>query len=81
MDSYTPTPRTRVRRLAKRGNYDKVAVHAILDQGFICHVGFAVDQQPYVIPTIYARSADTIFVHGSAVSRTNPDGVSRCASP
>jgi nitroimidazol reductase NimA-like FMN-containing flavoprotein (pyridoxamine 5'-phosphate oxidase superfamily) len=81
MDNYTPTPRTRVRRLAKRGNYDKVAVHAILDQGFICHVGFAVDAQPYVIPTIYARSGDTIYVHGSAVSRmlrTMTQGVAVC---
>jgi hypothetical protein len=45
-------------------------VHAILDEGFICHVGFAVDAQPYVIPTVYARAGDTIYVHGSAVGRT-----------
>jgi hypothetical protein len=69
MDNYTATPRTRIRRLPKRGSYDKLAVHAILDQGFICHVGFAVDAQPYVIPTIYARDGATLFVHGSAVSR------------
>jgi nitroimidazol reductase NimA-like FMN-containing flavoprotein (pyridoxamine 5'-phosphate oxidase superfamily) len=69
MDDYTPTSRTRVRRLPKRASYDKPAVHAILDEGFICHVGFAVDAQPYVIPTIYARAGDTIYVHGSAVSR------------
>jgi nitroimidazol reductase NimA-like FMN-containing flavoprotein (pyridoxamine 5'-phosphate oxidase superfamily) len=69
MNDYTPTSRTRVRRLPKRGNYDKAAIHAILDEGFICHVGFAVDQQPYVIPTIYARDGDTIYLHGSAVSR------------
>lgn len=69
MDNFTPTSRTRVRRLPKRGHYDKLAVHAILDEGFICHVGFVVDAQPYVIPTIYARSDDTIYVHGSAVSR------------
>jgi uncharacterized protein len=69
MDNYTATPRTRIRRLPKRGNYDKSAVHAILDQGFICHVGFAVDAQPYVIPTIYARDDATLFVHGAAVSR------------
>jgi uncharacterized protein len=70
MDNYTPTSRTRIRRLPKRGSYDKLAVHAILDEGFVCHVGFAVDAQPYVIPTIYARAGDTIYVHGSAVSRT-----------
>lgn len=69
MDNYTPTSRTKVRRLPKRASYDKLAVHAILDEGFICHVGFAVEAQPYVIPTIYARADDTIYVHGSAVSR------------
>jgi uncharacterized protein len=69
MDNYTPTSRTKVRRLPKRGSYDKAVVHAILDEGFICHVGFAVDSQPYVIPTVYARSGDTIYLHGSAVSR------------
>ena len=69
MDNYTPTSRTKVRRLPKRASYDKLTVHAILDQGYICHVGFAVDCQPYVIPTVYARDGDTIYVHGSAVSR------------
>jgi hypothetical protein len=70
MDNYPPTSRTKIRRLPKRGSYDKLAVHAILDEGFICHVGFAVDAQPYVIPTVYARAGDTIYVHGSAVGRT-----------
>jgi uncharacterized protein len=69
MDSFTPTGRTTVHRLAKRGVYDKAEVYAILDEGFICHVGFAVDGQPYVIPTGYARSGDEIFLHGSAASR------------
>jgi nitroimidazol reductase NimA-like FMN-containing flavoprotein (pyridoxamine 5'-phosphate oxidase superfamily) len=81
MDTYTATSRTRIRRLPKRGSYDKAAVHAILDQGFICHVGFAVDAQPYVIPTIYARDDATLFVHGSAVSRmlrTLTQGVPVC---
>jgi uncharacterized protein len=70
MDNYTATPRTKVRRLPKRASYDKLTVHAILDQGYICHVGFAVDGQPYVIPTVYARAAATLYIHGSAVSRT-----------
>jgi hypothetical protein len=69
MDSYTPTSRTKVRRLSKRASYDKLAVHAILDEGFVCHIGFALDAQPYVIPTIYARAGDTLYVHGSAASR------------
>ena len=69
MDTFTPTERTTVRRLAKRGVYDKAEVYAILDEGFICHVGFAIDGQPYVIPTGYARLGDEIFLHGSAASR------------
>src|SRR6202163_1029771 len=70
MANYTATPRTKVRRLPKRASYDKRTVHSILDQGYICHVGFAVDGQPYVIPTVYARAAATLYIHGSAVSRT-----------
>src|SRR5579863_4123641 len=81
MDNYTPTSRTKVRRLPKRGSYDKTIIHAILDEGFVCHVGFAVDSQPYVIPTVYARAGDMIYVHGSAVSRmlrTLAQGIAVC---
>jgi hypothetical protein len=67
---YTPTPRTTVRRLKKRAVYDKAAVHAILDEGYICHVGFVVETQPYVIPTIYARCDSTLYFHGAVASRT-----------
>jgi nitroimidazol reductase NimA-like FMN-containing flavoprotein (pyridoxamine 5'-phosphate oxidase superfamily) len=69
METYTPTGRTQVKRLPKRGVYDHAQVHAILDEGFICHVGFVVDGQPYVIPTGYARSGDRLYIHGSAASR------------
>ena len=69
METYTPTERTQVKRLAKRGVYDHARIHAILDEGFICHVGFAVDGQPYVIPTGYARAGDRLYIHGSAASR------------
>jgi len=69
MPTYTPTERTQVRRLPKRAVYDKAQVHAILDEGFLCHVGFAVDGQPYVIPTLYARVGERIYFHGSAASR------------
>src|SRR6267154_4233359 len=69
MTAFTPTPRTQVRRLPARGVYDRTQVYSILDEGYICHVGFAVDGQPYVIPTGYARLADEIFIHGSAASR------------
>jgi nitroimidazol reductase NimA-like FMN-containing flavoprotein (pyridoxamine 5'-phosphate oxidase superfamily) len=65
----TPTPRTQVRRLPKRGVYDRDSINAILDEGFLCHLGFTVEGQPYVIPTAYARSGDQVYVHGSAASR------------
>lgn len=68
-DSYTPTERTQVRRRAMRGVYDKAQVHAILDEGFICHVGFVIDGQPFVIPTAYARSGEQVYIHGSPASR------------
>jgi uncharacterized protein len=69
METYSPTDRTQVKRLPKRGVYDREQVHAILDEGVICHVGFSVDGQPYVIPTGYARDGEQIYIHGSAASR------------
>ena len=69
MNSFQPTERTQVKRLPKRGVYDRAAIHKILDQGFLCHVGFVVDSQPFVIPTGYARVDDTLYIHGSAASR------------
>jgi nitroimidazol reductase NimA-like FMN-containing flavoprotein (pyridoxamine 5'-phosphate oxidase superfamily) len=67
--SYQPTERTRVRRLPERGAYDRATVHAILDEGFLCHVGFVVDGQPYSLPTGYARVGETLYLHGSTGSR------------
>lgn len=61
--------KTRVRRLPKRGNYERETINAILDEAFICHVGFVVDAQPYVIPTAYGRIGDNLYIHGSAASR------------
>jgi len=69
METYSPTDRTQVRRLPKRGVYDKAQIHTILDEGFICHAGFVLDGQPYVIPTGYARCGSQIYIHGSAASR------------
>jgi uncharacterized protein len=63
------TPRTTVRRLAARAVYDREAIYAILDAAYICHLGFVVDGQPFVIPTIHARLGDTLYFHGSAASR------------
>jgi len=64
-----PTVKTKLRRLPKRGSYDRELIHQILDEAFICHVGFVVDSQPYVIPTGYGRVGDTLYIHGSAASR------------
>jgi len=66
---YTPTPRTRVVREAHRAVYDREAAYAILDEGFLCHVGFVVDGQPFVIPTSYGRKDANLYIHGSAASR------------
>jgi hypothetical protein len=65
-----PSPRTRLRRLPKRGRYGTEVVHAVLDAGTICHLGYASPDGPRVIPTLYGRDGDTLFVHGSAASRT-----------
>jgi nitroimidazol reductase NimA-like FMN-containing flavoprotein (pyridoxamine 5'-phosphate oxidase superfamily) len=69
MNSYTPTDRTQVRRLKKRAAYDQATVHAILDEGFVCHMGFVANTQPFVIPTLYVRDGERIYVHGSGASR------------
>ncbi len=66
---FTRTSRTTVRRLPQRGVYDRAAVFAILDEALVCHVGFVRDGQPFVIPTIFARVEDRLYLHGSAASR------------
>lgn len=68
-ENFSPTERTRVVREPHRGAYDRETIYKILDEGFVCHVGFAVDGQPFVIPTLYARVGDAIYFHGSAASR------------
>jgi nitroimidazol reductase NimA-like FMN-containing flavoprotein (pyridoxamine 5'-phosphate oxidase superfamily) len=69
MSKYEPTPRTTLKRLPQRGEFDREVVYGILDEGFVCHVGFVVDGQPFVIPTSYGRVGDTLYIHGSAASR------------
>ena len=64
-----PSTRTRVVREPQRAVYDREAVYRILDEAFICHVGFVADGQPFVIPTSYGRLGDTLYIHGSAASR------------
>jgi uncharacterized protein len=83
MSQFTPTDRTQIKRLPKRGAYDRETVYRILDEGFVCHVGFVVDGQPYVIPTGYGREGDTLYIHGSAASRmlhTLSEGVPVCVT-
>jgi uncharacterized protein len=78
---YNKTERTAVHRHKERGAYDRQAVHAILDEGLVGHVGFAVDGQPYVIPVLYARDGERIYLHGSPLSRllrTLAEGIPMC---
>jgi uncharacterized protein len=77
----TPTPRTRLVREADRAVYDREAAYRILDEGFLCHAGFVVEGQPFVIPTSYGRKDDRLYIHGSAASRMlrqMKDGIPVC---
>ena len=77
------TKRTSLKRIPKRGNYDRDVINAILDEAFICHVGFVADGQPYVIPTGFARIGDDLMLHGSAASRMMrnlADGIDVCVT-
>jgi nitroimidazol reductase NimA-like FMN-containing flavoprotein (pyridoxamine 5'-phosphate oxidase superfamily) len=65
-----PSDRTRVRRLPKRGAYDRATIDAILDEALVCHLAFAADDQPFAIPTAFARIGDHVYVHGATASRT-----------
>src|SRR5215212_4394000 len=83
MKNFTPTERTTLKRLPKRAEYDRQAVYDILDEGFICHVGFAIDGQPFVIPTGYARAGDSLYIHGSQASRmlrAMSEGIDACVT-
>ena len=83
MSEFPRTERNTVKRRAERGRYDHETVNAILDAGYLCHLGFVVEGQPFVIPTLYGRERDTIFVHGSSVSRmlrNLSEGVRACVT-
>ena len=88
MDGLNPpsvpvTERTKLRRLPARGTFDRAAIFRILDEGFVCHVAFVVDGQPYAIPTGFARVGDVLYLHGSAASRmirTLAEGVDVCVT-
>jgi uncharacterized protein len=68
-DNHVPTARTRVVREPHRGVYDRATAYQILDEGLVCHIGFVVDGQPFVIPTGYGRAGDNLYIHGSVASR------------
>jgi nitroimidazol reductase NimA-like FMN-containing flavoprotein (pyridoxamine 5'-phosphate oxidase superfamily) len=69
MKRFTPTERTRVRRLPKRAHYDAETLYRVLDEGFLCHVGYTIKGQPFVTPTAYWREGDHVYWHGSHASR------------
>lgn len=80
---FPKTEHTTLKRLPKRGAYDRQLVYGILDEGFICHVGFTVEGQTFVIPTGYARVDAQLFIHGSQVSRmlrTLSSGIDVCVA-
>jgi hypothetical protein len=81
--TFPQTDRTKLKRLPKRGHFDRETVYEILDEGFICHSGFAVDGHPVVIPTGYARVDDKLYIHGSQASRmlrTLASGLDACVT-
>lgn len=67
--AYTPTDRTVPTRSADRASYDRELVHAILDEAYVCHLGFVRDGAPVVLPTLFGRVGETLYVHGSTGSR------------
>lgn len=69
MAAIPKTAKTRIKRLPKRGHYDRDTIHGIIDEALICHVGFTIAGEPYVIPTAIARVDDAVYLHGSRVSR------------
>ena len=69
MADFIPTPRTTLKRLPRRGTYEREVVNQILDEGLVCHVGFIQDGHPFVIPTAYGRAGDKLYIHGAKASR------------
>jgi nitroimidazol reductase NimA-like FMN-containing flavoprotein (pyridoxamine 5'-phosphate oxidase superfamily) len=67
---YPPTARSQVKRLAERGSYDRAVVHAILDEALVAHVGVSTAEGPRVIPMMFARVGETLYLHGSVANKT-----------
>jgi uncharacterized protein len=78
-----PTERTKVRRLPARGNYERELIDAVVDEALSCHVGFAVDGRPWVVPTIHARVDDRLYLHGAVANHmlgSLADGIEACVT-
>lgn len=78
-----PTARTQLRRLPERGSQDPETIHSIFDAAFLAHVGFCVEGQPFVIPTLFGREGEKLYLHGSAASRMLREletGVAACVN-
>ncbi len=69
MDDFPQERRNQVRRLPKRGQYDRETIYRIVDETLVCHIGFAEGEQPFVIPTLHARIGDTLYCHGAPAGR------------
>jgi nitroimidazol reductase NimA-like FMN-containing flavoprotein (pyridoxamine 5'-phosphate oxidase superfamily) len=81
--TFDKTDLNKVKRIPNRGHYDRETIFSVLDDGFLCHVGFNLNDQPFVIPTLYGRDGDSVFLHGSAASRMLnklADGIAACAT-
>ena len=81
LSSFVPSERTRLRRRHDRGSYDREAVFAILDSAMMCHIGYVIDGQPYVTPTLFWREGDRLYWHGSSASRmlrSQTEGIPVC---
>jgi nitroimidazol reductase NimA-like FMN-containing flavoprotein (pyridoxamine 5'-phosphate oxidase superfamily) len=83
LPSYPRTPQTRIRRHPERAHYDRATVFAILDAALMCHVGYVIDGQPYVTPTLFWRDGERLYWHGSSASRmlrTQAKGIAVCVT-
>ena len=69
LTDFSPTKRTRIKRQQTRAHYDRETVYGILDAGLMCHVGYVIDDQPYVTPTAYWRAGNRVYWHGSSASK------------
>src|SRR5580692_12917648 len=83
LSSFSPTPRTRVKRHPERAHYDRETVFAILDSALMCHIGYVIDGKPYVTPTLFWREGERLYWHGSSASRmlrTQAKGIPVCVT-